>query len=115
MSSPTIHEPPKFHAGAPSNLDRCDLCGEPRSAHGPDWECPTGNRGLGRGPVVALATGGLLMVAGFIMYISTPSPPRGLSGAAQIVNSAGGIILICGLTTAVAAAIVISRRNQGRS
>jgi hypothetical protein len=106
MASPTIFEQRHFHiAGERSNLDRCDSCGELRSAHGQDWGCPTRST-LGRGPEVALILGSLLTVAGLIMMMTTPS----ISLVHQQTSALDVILLFGGLLTAVMSATVISRR-----
>lgn len=115
MSSPTIHDQPQFQTDhGPTNLDRCNWCGELRSAHGPEWSCPTSEHG--RTPVILLILGGLLAVAGFIIVAitPTPSPPPPLGPAQQGLGTLGEILLAAGIATVVAAAVVIRRRNQFR-
>ncbi len=108
---PGGHPQRQFHFGArPTNLDRCDWCGEARSAHGADWACPAASR-LGRAPLVALATGIVLAVAGFILYIDTP----GLSQIQENLDQLGGILLLFGLTTAVTAAVLLQRLHAAQA
>jgi hypothetical protein len=65
MTSPTT-SPPQFEADAGlSNLDRCNLCGAPRSAHGTDWSCPT--REVGHTPAILLVLGSLLVIVGALV------------------------------------------------
>src|SRR5262245_16184586 len=112
MSSPTIHDQPQFQTGDGStNLDRCNWCGELRSAHGPEWSCPTSKHG--RTPVIWLILGGLLAVAGFIIVTITPTSPRPLTHV-QVLGTLGEILLAAGIITAVSAAVIIRRRNQFR-
>jgi hypothetical protein len=110
MSSPTIRDQPQFQTDdGPTNLDRCNWCGELRSAHGPEWSCPTSERG--RTPIILLILGSLLVVAGFIIVAIAPTSPRSLTHVG-VLGTLGEILLGAGITTAVAAAIVVRRRNQ---
>jgi hypothetical protein len=113
MSSPTIHDQARFQTDGDSqtNLDRCNRCGELRSAHGPEWSCPAS--GHGRTPVIWLTLGSLLAVAGLIIVAVTPTSPSALTHE-QVLGTLGEILLAAGVTTAVAAAVVIRRRNQFR-
>ena len=105
-SATAAHEQPQFQADdGPSNLDRCNWCGEPRSAHGPDWSCPT--KKSGRAPVIFLILGSLLAIAGVIMVaISTPVQK-------QTFGTLGTTCLLVGIAIDVAATILI--RRNGRS
>ena len=74
-----------------SNLDRCNRCGLPRAAHGPDWSCPTGHPG---GPRTFLLTvGALLAVAGGVLWGLSGSAPSALNTLAAFAFP-GGLILI---------------------
>ena len=107
MASPTIYEQRQFHTdGQRSNLDRCDWCGELRSAHGQDWGCPTSGK-RGRVPVILLILGSLFIVAGLVMIITTP----GVTNSHDSINGLGTLFLAGGLVAAVAAATVIRRRG----
>lgn len=70
MTSPAFAVAPQFQvlAGRMSNLDRCYRCGHQRAAHGADWSCP--QRLAGLSARVMLAAGGLLAVAGAIMWVA---------------------------------------------
>ena len=88
---------PQFHTalGGLSNLDRCNWCGTPRSAHGIDWSCPsTGPRG-GTRFVVLVVAAGILALAGVALLTAssqTPSTP-GTLGASGFL--AGLVVLVC--------------------
>jgi hypothetical protein len=74
-----------------SNLDRCNQCGFPRSAHGLDWNCPAGLPG---GPRTFLLTvGALLAVAGGALWGLSGSAPSALNTLAAFAFP-GGLILI---------------------
>jgi hypothetical protein len=103
MSSPAIHDQRHFRAdGQLSNLDRCARCGELRSAHGQDWDCPA-SRKPGRAAAISFVVASLVTVAGLIM-LST----AGISSSRPL-NTLGGIFFAGGLTIAVAAAVVIGK------
>ncbi|HEY0935245.1 MAG TPA: hypothetical protein VGD91_16065 [Trebonia sp.] len=92
-ASPVIHEQRQFHPdGQRSNLDRCDWCGENRSAHGQDWHCPTSSK-RGRVPLILLVIGGLFAAVGLIMVTAA----SGSSHIAQRVNGLGQVFLLGGL------------------
>jgi hypothetical protein len=106
MSSPATLDQRHFRAdGQLSNLDRCARCGELRSAHGQDWDCPASGK-PGRAPAISFVVASLVTVAGFIM-LSTAS---GLSSTRPL-NTLGGIFFAGGLTIAVAAAVVIRKQR----
>lgn len=106
MTSPATHQGRQFYTdGPPSGLDRCEWCGLPRSAHGPDYSCPTSTPGRGRVP--ALIVGSLFAVAGLIMVVVGP----GVTLEQPAVSGLGAAFLFCGLTTAVAAAVLIRRHS----
>jgi drug/metabolite transporter (DMT)-like permease len=96
MASQIAHEQPQFQAdGRPSSLDRCNWCGEPRSAHGPDWSCPAEKRG--RGPEISVILGSLLAVGGAIIWAISATGLRQL-------GDLGAACLFTGITLVVAAA-----------
>jgi hypothetical protein len=89
---------PQFEtrAGRLSNLDRCHRCGVPRSAHGADWSCPPGLSGRGRLPLLAI--GGVLSVAGGILW--------GLSSsAAAAASTLSGLAFLGGLLLLITASV----------
>jgi hypothetical protein len=83
----------------PSNLDLCNRCGRPRSAHGPDWSCPPKPaRGVA---AVSLFLGGLLTLGGLILQVT-----RGADRAlAQVIAAA----IFVGVTLLVAGFIMARR------
>jgi hypothetical protein len=78
-----------------SNLDRCNRCGLPRGAHGIDWSCPAGPPDGGRTGL--LIAGGVLAVAGAILWGVAGSAPSGLNTLAAVAFPGGLILLIATL------------------
>jgi hypothetical protein len=78
----------------PSNLDRCNRCGAPRSAHGPDLECPP--RPAHTAVWVLLAAGSVLTLAGLIAQVTAP-------------NDAAVAAILIGVTLLVAGVIMARR------
>jgi hypothetical protein len=88
---------PQFQTalGGLSNLDRCNWCGTPRSAHGIDWSCPSGGARSGTRFAVLVAAAGVLALAGVALLTAssqTPSTP-GTLGASGFL--AAMVVLIC--------------------
>src|ERR1700722_12501553 len=83
-----------------SNLDRCTLCGRPRSVHGIDWTC-SAPRSRRANAVVAV-TGGLRALAGVGYLTATSQTPL---TAGTLSWSA----LLAGLTVLYSVAALLSR------
>jgi hypothetical protein len=86
---------PQFErwVGQTSNQDRCTRCGRPRSAHGPDWSCPSGRpRGAALAAVIA---GSLLAVAGVVLRLTAAIASYQVPAA---LLSAGVIVAVAGLS-----------------
>jgi hypothetical protein len=106
MSSPSVLAP-QFQSDAPvSNLDRCNRCGQPRSAHGADWSCPTARPG--HAPKVLLVLGSLMALTGGIIAYNTTGYYATVGNEER--SSLGLLCLLVGITVAVAAVIQIRRR-----
>jgi hypothetical protein len=81
--------------GQLSNLDHCNRCGAPRTAHGPDWTCPTRPARVNAAAWLALA---IVLTAGGV--------------TAEIfarTQSAAAIGILVGVTFLVAAVIMVVR------
>jgi hypothetical protein len=91
-----------------TSLDRCNLCGAPRSAHDVDWTCSPGVAVTNAQIITAVTTAGLLALAGvvFLAVTSTTRTSPGSLGAAIVL--AALIVLIC-------ASDIARRRHSGRS
>ena len=78
--------------GQPSNVDRCDRCHLPRSAHGPDWCCP--GAVPARIATVAWIAGVVLTLTGIVLRVAVGSAAQ--PGQAMVMGYAvlAGIILI---------------------
>jgi hypothetical protein len=79
-----------------SSLDRCNLCGRPRSAHGADWSCSPAGSPRGTLVVTALVVAGLLALAGIglLAVTSATGTTLGSLGAAGVL--AGLVVIVCG-------------------
>ena len=81
-----------------SNLDRCNRCGDARSAHGPDWTCPVR---IGHRSVVAFVIGaGLLAMAGVVLLAVSSTTATSLGSLAASVCLTGLTLLVCAVTIA---------------
>ena len=91
-----------------TNLDRCNLCGAPRSAHDVDWTCSPRVVVHNAQIITAVTTAGLLAIGGvvFLIVTSTTRTSPGSLGAAIVL--AALIILIC-------ASDITQRRHSGRN
>ncbi len=88
--------------GQPSNLDRCQRCHRPRSAHGPDWTCPAATSDQWSPPdrlaVVPLTAGIVLTLTGLILRLvagSSVSP-----GEAALMADGfllGAVLIVAGV------------------
>jgi hypothetical protein len=86
----------------PSNLDRCNRCGAPRSVHGADWSCAV--ELPGRPHIPLFVAGGLLGLAGDALWIT--------SGAASTALATLGVLgFLVGLTVTIAAFIIAGRQG----
>jgi hypothetical protein len=81
-----------------SNLDRCNRCGAPRSAHGADWGCPT--RPGHATAAVSLILGFLLAFGSLIVQIAA----RAYHTTAQTTATLAAILI--GVTLLVAGTIM---------
>jgi VIT1/CCC1 family predicted Fe2+/Mn2+ transporter len=86
-----------------SNLDRCNLCGLARAAHGPDWSCPSGVRADSRWVTRSVVAFGLVVIAGVIVLLAT-------STTGSTLASLAAAVCLCGLTLLVCAVILAGRR-----
>jgi hypothetical protein len=69
----------------PSNLDRCNRCGGPRSAHGIDWACPQAvSVSAARRAVLVVAAGLLALAVVVVLTVTsrTETNPGTLGAAA---------------------------------
>ena len=84
-----------------SNLDRCNACGTPRSAHGIDWTCPAGTShqtrrfGLLAGFAAILALPGIAVLTASSQTSMTPGT---LAASACLVALT---LLVCGLSVVI--------------
>ena len=85
----------------PSSLDRCNQCGAPRSAHGPDWSCPAKPAHVA---VILLPLGILLTVSGLVLSV-TAGPNQGQAQATATMAA-----VLTGITLLIAGAIAALRR-----
>jgi hypothetical protein len=76
-----------------SNLDRCSLCGRPRSVHGIDWTCSAPPRRRVAAVVTVLA--GLLALAGIGFVTATTQTTLTAGTVAWAVLLAGLTVLGC--------------------
>ena len=78
-----------------SNLDHCNRCGAPRTAHGPDWTCPARPARVNAAVWLALA---IVLTAGGV--------------TAEVfarTQSAAAVGILVGVTFLVAAVIMVVR------
>jgi hypothetical protein len=81
--------------GRISNLDHCNRCGAPRTAHGPDWTCPARPARVNAAVWLALA---IVLTAGGV--------------TAEVfarTQSAAAVGILGGVTFLVAAVIMVVR------
>jgi hypothetical protein len=83
-----------------SNLDRCNRCGAPRSAHGIDWTCSSDILPGSKWFVLFVGLTGVLALAGIALLTvsSKTSMTLGTLGASGCL--AGLTLLVCGLILA---------------
>jgi hypothetical protein len=96
---------PRFQSvtSHPSNLERCHLCGTPRSAHGPDWTCPDEVPGR-----LHLA----LFVTGAVVLAVLGGASWALASSADItLSSFAAFACLAGLTLSVGGVTVLGRRT----
>jgi hypothetical protein len=93
-----------------SNLDPCNLCGCPRSAHGIDWTCPPrpfeGRSSPGR-DIAVTVLGGLLALA-LIIWVTVTSATK------TSIGTLAASALLAAAALVVSGAIVGSQRHRGR-
>jgi hypothetical protein len=85
--------------GQLSNLDDCNQCGAPRTAHSPDWTCPTRPARINAAVWLALAI--VLTAGGVTAQVSARS-----NQAMQTAAAAG---ILVGVILLVAAVIMVVR------
>lgn len=85
--------------GQLSNLDHCNRCGAPRTAHGPDWTCPT--RPARINAVVWLVLAIVVITGGVIAQV--------FARANQAMQNAAGAGIVAGVALLVAAVIMVVR------
>jgi hypothetical protein len=83
-----------------SNLDRCNRCGNSRSAHGLDWTCPAGVSPGSRRPIAFVVAAGLLAVAGVVLLAVTSATATSLGSLAASACLTGLTLLVCGAAIA---------------
>jgi hypothetical protein len=88
--SPVLADP-QFQTTAPriSNLDRCNVCGRPRSAHDFDFTCPDLAAAIGRRRYLAFVVGATVLALAGI----------GLLTASSTTSTTLGTLLAAGLLT----------------
>ncbi len=87
-------------AGHISNLDRCNLCGSPRSAHGVNWNCGPDSSDGGKRFVLVLGLAALLALAG-IALLTVSSQTSMTAGTLVATACLTGITLLAfGLSVA---------------
>jgi hypothetical protein len=88
----------------PSNLDRCNRCGVPRSAHGIDWACPRAFSMSNARLAVLVVSAGLLALVGVLVLTLTSTTQTN-------VGTLGAASCLTGLTFLVCSAIFAGRRR----
>ncbi len=83
-----------------SNLDRCTLCGRPRSVHGIDWTCSPGRPVSGARTTVLAVIGGLLTLAAIAAMTVTSRTETSVGTLAATGLLTGVTLLVCGLIIA---------------
>lgn len=78
--------------GLPSNLDRCNKCGDIRGSHGAQWSCPV--NGSRAASAIPLILGCLLTVAGLISTATIGANGRSATGTLSMVALLSGITLL---------------------
>jgi hypothetical protein len=84
--------------GRLSNLDHCNRCGAPRTAHGPDWTCPTRPGRLNAAVWLALA---IALTAGGVITQVSARTNQAMQNAAAAGILAGVVLLIAAVTMVV--------------
>jgi hypothetical protein len=90
-----------------TSMDRCNLCGAPRSAHGIDWTCSPGIAVRNAQIITAVTTAGLLAIGGVVILTVT-------STTGTSPGSLGAAIVLAALTVLICGAEVIYRRATAR-
>ena len=85
--------------GQLSNLDHCNRCGAPRTAHGPDWICPTRPARVNAAVWLALA---IVLTAGGVTA-------QVFARSNQAMQNAAAAGILAGVTLLVAAVIMVVR------
>jgi hypothetical protein len=85
--------------GQLSNLDHCNRCGASRTAHSPDWTCPTRPAHVNAAVWLALAI--VLTAGGVTAQVSARSN--------QAIQTAAAAGILVGVTLLVAAVIMVVR------
>jgi hypothetical protein len=99
MMSPTdVDQQFQTFGSGVSNLDRCNRCGAPRSAHGADWTCPPAfSRGASAVPLI---TGSLLVLAGALLWAAGLTDTKAQATLLSIVILVGVTLLVAGVILA---------------
>jgi hypothetical protein len=87
-----------------TNLDRCNLCGATRAAHGIDWTCSPGAAERDALIVGIVSAAGLFALGGVIMLAVTSTTGTSL-------GSIGAAICLAALTTLICASEIMHRRR----
>jgi len=94
-----VRADPQFQVSGthPSNLDRCNLCGRPRSAHDADWSCRAADQPRIRHIALFFTVAIVLAVLGAEVWILTSSGNVTLSSLAAFACLAGITLLVSGV------------------
>jgi MYXO-CTERM domain-containing protein len=85
-------------AGRISNLDRCNLCGSPRSAHGIDWSCSSDRSDGGKRFILFIGFAALLALAGIALLTVSSQTSMTAGTLAATACLTGITLLVCGLS-----------------
>jgi len=95
-----------------SNLDRCNLCGRPRSVHGIDWTCPAGLLGAAGRPgparTIAVAVLAGLLALAVIIWVTVTSTSN------TSVGSLAAAAFLAAITVAMTGAVIAGQRPGRR-
>jgi hypothetical protein len=85
--------------GRLSNLDHCNRCGAPRTAHGPDWTCPARPARVNAAVWLTLAI--VLTAGGVIAQV--------VARANQAMQNAAAAGILAGVALLIAAVLMVVR------